>query len=200
MPSRSGSRDALASLPALFRARDLEGVGVSRHALRRWAARGDIEQLGRGLYRRTSAPVTELETVATAAAAVPGGVFCLLTALAIHDIGTQMPRAVWIAVDRKARRPTVPGASLRVVRFSPVLMRYGVETRKVDDVTIRVTSPARTVVDCFRYRNKVGLDVALEALTDAVRSRKATFNDIVRAAEVGRVSRVMRPYLEALAA
>lgn len=188
----------LAELPALFRARDLEGVGGSRRALRRWAEQGHIEQLGRGLYRRTSAPVTELESVATVATAVPHGVFCLTTALAIHDIGTQMPRFVWIAVDRKARRPQVPGVSLRVVRFAPALMRYGVERRVVDGVVIHITSPARTVVDCFRYRNKIGLDVALEALADAIRSRKAAVNDLVRAAEVGRVARVMRPYLEAV--
>jgi predicted transcriptional regulator of viral defense system len=123
---------------------------------------------------------------------------CLLTALSIHGIGTQLPHAVWIGIDRKARKPSAPDLHLRVVRFSGPTLRYGIESREVLGVTVRVTSPARTVVDCFRYRWKVGIDVALEALADVVRSRIATMEEIMRAAEVCRARTVMRTYLEAL--
>jgi predicted transcriptional regulator of viral defense system len=186
-------------LPGHFRSRDADRAGVSRHTLRRWERLGRIEKMGRGLYRRAEVPYTELESIAIVAAAVPDGVVCLVSALEIHEIGTQAPRDVWIAINRKARRPTVPVVRLHVVRFAPKLLRQGVEMRMVHGVSIRVTSPARTVADCFRYRNKVGLDVALEALKDAIRSRKATFREIDHAADVAGVKGVMRPYLELLA-
>jgi predicted transcriptional regulator of viral defense system len=140
-----------------------------------------------------------METVAMVASAVPGGILCLLSALQIHEIGTQSPHEVWIALDRKARKPTRLPAKVRVVRFSGSMLTYGIQTRSTLGVSVRVTSPARTVVDCFRYRNKIGLDVALEALRDAVRTRKATVDEIMRAAEVCRARTVMRTYLEALA-
>ena len=161
--------------------------------------RGEAERIGRGLYRRR-AEVTELDTVATVCARVPGGVVCLLTALVIHRIGTQLPRDVWIAIDRKARKPRLEDLPVHVVRFSPLLLRYGVEERRVQGVPVRITSPARTVVDCFRYRNKIGLDVALEAMKDGLRTRRVSVSELVRAAEVCRVERVLRPYLEALVA
>jgi predicted transcriptional regulator of viral defense system len=106
---------------------------------------------------------------------------------------TQAPREVWIAIDRKARKPSLQDLPVRIVRFSPTLLRYGVTERQVRGVPVRITSPARTVVDCLRYRNKIGLDVALEALRDAFRARRPRIDDIVRAAEVCRVSSVMRP-------
>jgi predicted transcriptional regulator of viral defense system len=130
--------------------------------------------------------------------AIPKGIVCLLSALRIHGIGTQAPHEVWIALDRKARKPTRIGTRLRMVRFSAAMLTYGVLTRTMLGVRVRVTSPARTVVDCFRYRNKIGLDVALEALRDTIRSRLATVDEIVRAAEVCRARTVMQTYLEAL--
>jgi predicted transcriptional regulator of viral defense system len=161
--------------------------------------RGEVERVDRGLYRVSDAPLTELETVATVSKRIPGAVICLLTALNIHDIGTQLPRDVWIAIDRKARKPQAPGLPIRIVRFSNLMLRYAVETREVLGVPIHITSPARTVVDCFRYRNKVGIDVALEALRDAIRTRRATFDEIARAAEVCRITTVIWPYLESFA-
>jgi len=131
------------------------------------------------------------------AARVPQAVVCLLTALRVHEIGTQAPREVWIALDRKARKPRLEGLPIRVVRFSRLMLSYAVQTREIQGVTVRITSPARTVVDCFRYRNKVGLDVALEALRDALASRRATAAEILRIAEAGRVRNVIRPYVEA---
>ena len=159
---------------------------------------GDVVKVGDGLYRLAAVELNELETIAMVGRAIPGGIICLLSALRIHEIGTQSPHEVWIALDRKARKPKEPGTRLRIVRFSGAMLTYGVLTQPMLGVPVRITSPARTVVDCFRYRNKLGLDVALEALRDAVRSRKATVDEISRAAEVCRVRTVMRSYLEGL--
>jgi predicted transcriptional regulator of viral defense system len=161
--------------------------------------RGEVHRIGRGLYRLAEAPLTELETVAAVSKRVPGAVVCLLTALHVHDIGTQAPRHVWIALDRKARKPRASGLPVKVVRFSEPLRRYAVETREVLGVPVRITSPARTVVDCFRYRRKIGLDVALEALRDAVGSRKVTVAEIARVAEACRIRTVLMPYLQLMA-
>lgn len=133
------------------------------------------------------------------AAAIPNAIVCLLTALRYHDIGTQSPHEVWIALDRKCRKPANPPGRVRIVRFSGPMLTYGVDRSSALGVEFRITSPARTVVDCFRYRKKFGLDVALEALQDALRSGTATVGQIERAAEVCRVSTVIRPYLEARA-
>ena len=157
-----------------------------------------MDQLGHGLYRMASVELTELETVAMVSAAIPGAIVCLLTALGIYEIGTQLPHEVWIAIDRKRRKPTRAPASIRVVRFSGAMLTYGVAQQTMLGVPVSITSPARTVVDCFRYRNKIGIDVALEALRDTVRSRKATIAEIGRAAEVCRIRTVIAPYLEAL--
>ena len=131
------------------------------------------------------------------AAAIPKAIICLLTALRYHEIGTQSPHAVWIALDRKCRKPANPPSRVRIVRFSGPMLTYGVLRRSAMGVQFRITSPARTVIDCFRYRKKFGLDMALEALQDVMRSGVATIGEIERAAEVCRVSTVIRPYLEA---
>ena len=134
------------------------------------------------------------------AAAAPKAIVCRLSALQVHEIGTQSPRHVWLAIDRKARIPTRFPAAVRVVRFSGPMLTYGVVTQSIQGVQVRLTNPARTVVDCFRYRHKIGLDVAMEALRDAVHSRKAMVSEIDRAAEVCRIRTVIGPYLEALSA
>ena len=187
-------------LPGVFRPRDLAGLRITRNSIRTWVRRGEVEVLGRGLFRQRDAEFTELETLAWVAKRAPGAVFCLLTALRVHEIGTQSPPDVWIAIDRKARKPKIEAIRIRVVRFAKTLLEDGVETREVLGVPVRITTPARTVVDCFRYRNKFGLDVALEALQDALRSRRATVTEIWSAAQAGRVANVMRPYIEALTA
>jgi len=187
-----------AGIGAYFRPRDLGSLGVSHQGLQRMVSRGMVENLGNGLYRLTEIASNELETIAMVAAVVPNAVICLLTALQIHEIGTQSPHNTWIALDRKARKPTHPPTRLRIVRFSGPMLTYGVVYRSALGVPFRITSPARTVVDCFRYRNKIGLDVALEALHDVLRSRTATVGAIMRAAEACRARTVMRTYLEAL--
>jgi predicted transcriptional regulator of viral defense system len=159
---------------------------------------GEVDQIGHGLYRYHAVEPTELETVATICARVPNAIVCLLSALAIHDIGTQQPPEVWIALDRKARKPRFDDIAVRIVRFSGPMLQYGITTRLIQGVPMRITSPARTVVDCFRYRNKLGLDIALEALRDALDRRLASVDELVSAAEACRIYSVMKPYLQAV--
>jgi len=161
--------------------------------------RGEIQRVGRGVYRPLAA-ATELDTVAAVCARAPNAIVCLLTALAIHRIGTQLPSDVWIAVNRKSRKPKIDDLPVRVVRFSGAMLTYGVDHRDIQGVPARITSPARTVVDCFRYRNKIGKDVALEALKESLRTRRTTVDAIIRAAQACRVYSVMAPYLEAVVA
>ena len=189
-----------AGVGAFFRPRDLAPLGISHRRLQGLVSQGIAENFGNGLYRLTDVPATELETTAMVAAAIPNAVVCLLTALCIHEIGTQLPHETWIALDRKARKPMHPPARLRIVRFSGPMLTYGVEKRSALGVPFRITSPARTVVDCFRYRNKFGLDIALEALDDVLRSRTATVDEIMRAAEACRARTVLESYLDALLA
>jgi predicted transcriptional regulator of viral defense system len=183
--------------PAIFRLQDAERAGLTRGRLRGMVRRGEAAKVGRGLYRRGT-EATELDTVATVCARVPGGIVCLLTALVIHRIGTQLPPDVWIALDRRARTPRLEALPVHIVRFSGPMLRYGIEERRVQGVAVRITSPARTVVDCFRYRNKIGIDVALEALKDGLRTRRTSVDAIVRAAQMCRMDNVLRPYLEAI--
>ncbi len=189
-----------AGIGAFFRPRDLAPLGVTYYQLQRMAAAGRIERVGPGLYRLAEVEATEMETIAMVASAVPHAIVCLLSALRVHEIGTQSPHQVWLAIDRKARKPTRLPANASIVRFSGQMLTYGVITQSMQGVRVRLTNPARTVVDCFRYRNKIGLDVAMEALRDAVRSRKAMVGEIDRAAEVCRIRTVIGPYLEALSA
>lgn len=171
---------------------------MPRSRLRKLLRAGEIAQVERGLYRYREAEATELETVATVCARVPHAIVCLLSALAVHDIGTQQPVDVWIALDRKARKPRLAALPVHVVRFSGPMLRHGITTRRVQGVTVHITSPSRTVVDCFRYRNKLGLDIALEALRDAFRRKLVTADDLVRTAQACRIYTVMKPYLQAV--
>jgi predicted transcriptional regulator of viral defense system len=187
-------------LGAFFRPRDIKPLGVSFRQLQTLVSKGVVDDLGSGLYRLSEVEPTELETIAMVASAVPNAIVCLLTALRIHEIGTQSPHEVWIALHRKSRKPTRLPAKVRIVRFSGAMLTYGVISQPILGVPVSITSAARTVVDCFRYRNKVGVDVAMEALRDSIRSRKATVDEISRAAEVCRARTVMKTYLEALSA
>jgi len=181
----------------IIRPRDIEAIGLPREYLLRLYRRGQIVRSGRGLYSLPNAAITERHSYAEVARRVPGGVFCLLSALAFHEITTQSPRSVWIALPQGARRPAISSPSLRVVRLSGASLTEGIENHKVEGVPIRVYSAAKTVADCFKFRNKIGLDVAIEALKDSLRQKKATVNQIYHYAKVCRVSNVIRPYLEA---
>ncbi len=161
---------------------------------------GDVERVARGLYRVTQAELTEQYTRAAVCARVPDAIICLLTALSVHELGTQLPRKVWIAIPHKARAPRVPELPIRVVRFSGVSLRYGIADTTFDGVPARITTPARTVVDCFRFRRLFGMHVALEALREALYDRKATPDQIWRAAETCRAKALVGPALDAFSA
>jgi predicted transcriptional regulator of viral defense system len=183
-----------------LRPRDLDFYGIPRHYLHLLHADGAVERVGRGLYVPAGADVSEHHTLAEASARVPRGVVCLLSALRFHGIGTQLPFQVWMALEDKAWQPRVDHPPLRIVRFSGAAWTYGIERHVVEGVPVRVYSPAKTVADCFKYRNKIGLDVALEALREAWRARRFKMDELERYAAICRVQRVMRPYLEAVAA
>lgn len=179
--------------------KDLVDQGIHPENLRRLHQRGLLVRCSRGVYRLAKAEFSENLTLAEVTKRVPSAVFCLLTALRFHNIGTQNPPDVWLALNRGMARPRMDRPRLRVMRFSGKAFTEGVETHKVENVPVQVTNPAKTVADCFKYRNKVGLDVALESLRECWRSRKATMDDLWRCAKICRVSNVMRPYLESLA-
>ena len=180
-------------------ARDLDSHGIPRQYLHLLEQAGMVSRSGRGLYTIAGADVGENHTVAEAAKRVPHGVICLISALRMHGLTTQIPHAVWIAIDRKAWKPSVDYPPLRIVRFSGEALTDGVEEKKLEGVAVKVYSPAKTVADCFKYRNKIGLDVALEALRDCWAKRKASVDELWAMAKVCRVANVMRPYMESLA-
>ena len=182
----------------VVRSRDIERLGVSREYLRRLTLNGVVERIGRGLYTLPDAEPSENRSVVEAARLVPRGVVCLLSALQFHQLTTQLPREVWLAVDRRAWKPISDGPPLRIVKFSGRALTEGVERHRIEGTLVRIYCPAKTIADCFKYRNKIGLDVALEALRDGWRERKATMDDLWRYAKVCRVANVMRPYLESL--
>ena len=159
---------------------------------------GLLERVSRGLYRLPSHPGSEHEGLATIAAKVPQAVFCLLTALQFHELTTQLPRQVWIAMPRGSHVPRVDYPPIKMVQMTGAVYTAGIEEHLRDGVTLRVYSAAKTVADCFKHRNKIGLEVALEALKDARAKRMASADDLWRYAKVCRVANVMRPYLEAI--
>lgn len=196
----SGKEKVLALIRRLgvLRPRDLAEKGIPRVYLRRLFAEGVLENPERGLYVLADAEVSEHQSLLEACKRVPQGVVCLLSALQFHELTTQAPFEVWLAIAANARRPRVLNPPLRIVRFSGPALTEGIEVHKVRGVIVRVYSPAKTVADCFKYRNKIGLDVALESLRDCWRKRKATMDQLYHAAQICRVGRVIRPYLESL--
>lgn len=184
----------------IVRPRDLTADGVSHQYLQSLARRGLLVRRGRGLYAVPGAADTfdEHETISDVAKRLPHGVICLLSALRFHDLTTQAPFEVWLAVEHSAYVPRDPSLPLRVVYFSGAAFTEGVEHHQVNGVPVRVYNPAKTVADCFKYRNKIGLDVALEALRETWHERRATMDELWRYAKVCRVANVMLPYLQSL--
>lgn len=181
------------------RPRDLAERDIPSDYLDRLYRRGLIERVARGLYAWPDAEVTEDHGLAEASRLVPKGIVCLLSALRFHGLTTQLPREVWLALPHKAWAPRVQSPRVRVVRYSGPALTEMVETHRVEGAAVRVYSAAKTVADCFKFRNKVGLDVALEALRDCWRGKKATMDELSAAARVCRMTNVMRPYLESVA-
>ncbi|MHB8258393.1 MAG: type IV toxin-antitoxin system AbiEi family antitoxin domain-containing protein [Acidiferrobacterales bacterium] len=181
------------------RSRELVAAGITRSQLSRMVAAGQLVRVGRGLYAMPGYQSGEHGALVTVAKRAPGVLFCLLSALRFHELTTQAPFEVWIAIGNKEHPPRLDYPPLRTVRFSDAALTAGVETHPVDGTKVRVTSVAKTVADCFKFRNKIGLDVALEALREARRAKKASAEELWRYAKINRVANVMRPYLEAVA-
>ncbi|MFQ5457776.1 MAG: type IV toxin-antitoxin system AbiEi family antitoxin domain-containing protein [Myxococcota bacterium] len=183
----------------LARPRELEAHGISRAQLSRLVQEGLVLRQSRGIYVAADHAPTEEHTLAQVAKRVPEGIFCLLTALRLHGLTTQSPAEVWIALPEKARRPRLDYPRLRIARFSGDALTEGIEERRAEGVTLRLYSAAKTVADCFKYRNKIGIDIAVEALRDFSRKHRGGANELARYARICRVARVMQPYLDAIA-
>jgi len=179
-------------------AREMRLQGIHHEYLGQLCKQGKLVRVGRGLYSLPDADVTIHHGLAQATKAISKGVICLLSALRFHEIGTQAPHEVWIAIDRRAARPRARYPRMRIVRFSGKSLTEGVDEHNVEGVPVRIYNPAKTVADCFKYRNKIGMDVALEALREVIRERKSTTDELWRYAKICRVTRTMRPYMEAI--
>ena len=183
----------------VFRARDMVAAGYSREYLRRLVGQGQARRLGRGLYASADFEADQNLSLVEAAKQVPRGVVCLVSALQFHRIGTQSPHQVWLALPRDTNFPVSGNLPFRFCKFSAASHAFGVQEHALPGGTVRVYSPAKTVADCFKYRHKYGLDVAIEALRDGWREKKFTMSELSKAAAVCRVSRVIQPYVEMLA-
>lgn len=189
---------ALAEQRGILRPRDLEPAGIAREYLNKLHSEGLLERVGRGLYRLPHAPASRHAQLAELAARAPKAVVCLVSALEFHELTTQIPHQIWIAIGVKDRAPRIDYPPIRAIRFSQATLEFGVAQYEIDGVNVNVFTPAKTVADCFKFRSQVGLDVALEALRDCYRQRKATMDELWQAAKVCRMANVMRPYLESL--
>ena len=184
----------------LLRVCDLTSRGLHPEYLRRLYQKGLVRREGRGLYIAADVEISMHYGLAQVAKRVSHGVICLLSALSFHEIGTQLPHKVWMAIDRRAARPKMQFPPLRVMRFSGAALTEGIETYQIEGVPVQIFNPAKTVADCFKYRNKIGLDVALEALKECILDRRTTMDDLWHFAKVCRMTNVMRPYMEAIVA
>ncbi len=200
-PSKLKTRAlALVRKRGIARARDFNAVGVPRVYLKRMQDEGLLVQRGRGLYQLADAKLSPAHSLAEAARIVPHGVICLLSALQFHELTTQTPHEVWMLIGWKKWAPMRPPVSLRIIRATGKSLTAGVELHKIEQVPVPITVPGKTVADCFKYRNKIGLDVALEAQREAWREHRIGMDELDRFARICRVERVMRPYVEALVA
>jgi predicted transcriptional regulator of viral defense system len=183
---------------SVLRTRDLEAHGIWRAKLRDYVEQGVLSKVGRGLYTRAGLKIGENHSLAEAGKRAPGATVCLLSALRFHGLTSQQPHEVWLAVDVKARAPKADPLAFRVVRFGGAALTEGREENVIEGVPVKIYNPAKTVADCFKFRNKIGLDVALEALRETWRARRCGIQELMRYARVCRVANVMRPYLESL--
>ena len=187
----------LASNSSVVSTAEVRCHGIHHEYLRQMCARGELVRVGRGLYSLPGADVTIHHGLVQAAKAVPKGVICLLSALRFHEIGTQAPHEVWIALDRRHSYPRARHPKMRIVRFSGKALTKGVDEHTIEGVQVRIYDSAKTVADCFKYRNKIALDVALEALREVLRGRKCSIDELWKYAKICRVTKIMRPYMEA---
>lgn len=186
----------LARKQGLLRSLDLAKHGIPRRVLGSLLTKGQLVRLARGVYALPATKITENHSLALVSTRAPKAIICLLSALRFHELTTQLPWQVWIAIHPKARPPLIPEVLVKIVRFSGEALEAGVELHNIEGVSTRITNPARTVVDCFRYRNKIGQDIANEALRDALAQRKSSLPELALLARQCRIFSVMRPYLE----
>ncbi|HEY6834811.1 MAG TPA: type IV toxin-antitoxin system AbiEi family antitoxin domain-containing protein [Pseudolabrys sp.] len=199
---------ALLKKQGMARTAELVRAGVTTAAVARMKAKGLIVQLGRGLYQLPGASLDANHSLAEAAKRVPKGVICLVSALAFHELTDAIPSRVWMAIGSKDRLPVLGTPPLQIVRFADKMLRSGVEEHSIEGVTVRVTDPAKTVVDLFRYRQSAGkryqkspgLNLALEGLREVLRQRKATPAKIAHYANEAGIWKVLQPYLDAMTA
>ena len=187
----------MAQKHGVLRTRDLQAAGLPRVVLSRLTTSGQLERIGRGLYRLPDAHISEHEGMIAIANRAPQAVFCLLTALQFHGLTTQLPRQNWIAMPQGSHTPKIDYPPVKMVQFTGKAYSEGIETAVKDGVEIKIYNIAKTIADCFKHRNKIGIDVALEALKDARQQKKVSIDDIWHYAKICRVTNVMRPYLEA---
>ncbi|MGV8122283.1 MAG: type IV toxin-antitoxin system AbiEi family antitoxin domain-containing protein [Candidatus Xenobiia bacterium LiM19] len=173
-------------------------MNISRAYLSKMKVRGLITQTGRGYYTLPKRSISEYHGLVEVSVAFPGGVICLLSALQFHKLTTQNPFKVWVAIGRRDRRPAYKGVPTIIVRYSPACLKEGIERHSIEGVEVRVFNIAKTIADCFKFRNKIGIDVALEALRECLRKRSCSMDDLWHYARICRVSKIMRPYMEAL--
>lgn len=188
----------LAKIHGVIQVRDLRKRGIHPEYLRRLYEKGQLIKLARGQYALPDSHVSEHHSLVVVAKAAPNAVICLVSALLFHNIGTQMPYEVWIAIERRSAAPRSDNPAIRVFRFSGPAYTEGIEKHLIEGVEVKIYNPAKTIADCFKYRNKIGLDVALEALREGWREKRFTMDELTKYARICRVSNVMRPYLESL--
>ena len=189
---------AVAGQCGIARARDFYAAGVPHTYLRRLQDQGLLERIGRGIYQLSDMKPTASHSLAVVSKVVPHGVICLLSALQFHQITTQLPHQVWILIGHKKWAPTNRNVPLRIIRTSSATLTAGIERHSIEGVPVPITNPAKTVADCFKHRNKIGIDVAVEALRECIYERRAAIDEIWRFSENNRVANVIRPYLEAI--
>jgi predicted transcriptional regulator of viral defense system len=182
----------------IIRVQDLKDEGIHPEYLRRMVAQGLIIQAGRGLYTAADADISAHHSLAQVSKWVPRGVICLISALQFHNIGTQNPFEVWLALERNVASPRIQYPPLRIVRFSGESFSNGIEEHLIENITVKVYNPAKTIADCFKFRNKVGLDVAMEALRDCIKQRLCTNDELWNYSKICRVSNIMKPYIESM--
>jgi predicted transcriptional regulator of viral defense system len=188
----------LARSKTTIRTKDAIANGIHPEYLRRMVERGLLIRTGRGLYAHVDASFSEHHSLAAASARVPHGVICLLSALQFHGIGTQAPFEVWMAIDNHTRRPSSNNPPLRPVYMSGLALTEGIEIHTIEETPVQIFNPAKTIVDCFKYRHKLGVDVAIEALRDGFESRRCSIDELWTYAKICRMTNVIRPYLECL--
>ncbi len=182
----------------MVRPRDLEAIGVDRRVLKRLFDRGELVRRSRGVYIMPDHETTRHTDLAAVCARAPRVTVCLISALDFYELTTQVAHAVWVMIDRAGRRPKIEQPRIRIVYASGEALTAGIETHEIEGVAVAITTPAKTVADCFKYRDRVGQDVAIEALRDCLRQGKASPAEIFEMAKIDRVAKTVRPYIEAL--